>query len=380
MKKYLFFLPLLLLAGCWDTNQPERMYYLHGIAFDFVDGQYEIYAQIIDFTNIAKSEQPSNSDAIQIEVGIARGRTFNEAFFNLYKTMDERLFFGHLTYVIFSENVAKENKVRNIINTLIKYRELRYNAWVYVTKTPLEELMLTSPILNKAITLSKLSDPLNSYSQSSLIEPMNIREVLLYLDEPSHEAIIPYVEDSKNWVTKKERDTVYSVTGVGIISEKEGLLGFLLEQDVKGMQFMTSDTRRSELTFQMEGFGDPAVTVVIENVDPKIRAVISENPIQFDIDVKLIVQITETIDKAQTKKLIEKIEKTVKEEIKRTYEEGIKIQADVYRLSETVYRNHIREWKNIEQDGKVPLTENSIRNLNVEVVQTIGKRTLEIPR
>ena len=219
------------------------MYYLHAIGFDFKDEQYEIYTQIIDFSNIRQSEQP-NPEATQAEVGFLQtGKTFDEAFFNLYKTMDERLFFGHLTYVIFSENVLEENKVKAIINSLIKYRELRYNTWVYATTDPLEELMLTTPILNKAITLSKLSDPLNSYSQSSLVKPKNFREILLQLDEPSHEAIIPYVDDSKNWETDKGKNQTYSITGVSVISKDDGLKGYLLEGDVNGMQFMSSDSK-----------------------------------------------------------------------------------------------------------------------------------------
>ncbi|MEK4426804.1 Ger(x)C family spore germination protein [Solibacillus sp. FSL K6-1523] len=379
MKKLLILLPLLLLAGCWDTNQPERMYYLHSIGFDFKDGQYEVYALIIDFTNIAKSDQP-NPEATQTEVGFARGGTFDEAFFNLYNSMDERLFYGHLSYVIFTDNVLKENKVRNIINSLIKYQELRYNAWVYATKEPLGELMLTTPILNKAITLSKLSDPVNSYDQSSLIEPMSIREVLLYLDEPSHEAIVPYVTTTENWEIKKGKEPTYDLSAIAIFSNHDGLRGILHKDDVKGMQFMTNDTRRSQLSFPLEGFGDPTVTVVVEQVDPKINAILSESPIQFDIHVKLIVQTNDTIDKALSKKLIKEIEKTVKEEIENTYKAGLENEADVYRLSEVVYRKHIRTWKKIEENGKVPLTMDSLREVKVEVVKTNGERTIENSR
>lgn len=379
MKKFLFMLPLLLLAGCWDTDQAERMYYLHAIGFDFVDGQYEIYAQIIDFTNIAKSDQP-NPEATQTEVGFATGGTFDEAFFNLYNSMDERLFYGHLTYIVFTDNVLKENKVRNIINSLIKYQELRYNAWAYATKEPLGELLLTTPILNKAITLSKLSDPVNSYDQSSMIEPMNIREVLLYFDEPSHEAIIPFVTTTENWKTKKEKLPTYNLSGIAVFSDHDGLRGYILKDDVKGMQFMTSDTRRSQLSFPLEGFGDPTVTVVIEQVDPKISVIISEDPIQFDIHVKVIVQTSDSTDNELSKKLVKEIEKNIKKEILRTYEEGLKIQADVYRLSEVVYRKHIRTWKKVEENGKVPLTMDSLRDVKVEVVKTNGERTIENSR
>ena len=36
----------------------------------------------------------------------------------------------------------------------------------------------------------------------------------------------------------------------------------------------------------------------------------------------------------------------------------------------------MQAWKKVEKDGKVPLTESSIRSLNVEVVKIMGERTI----
>lgn len=67
-----------LLTGCWDVNAPERMLYIHGMGLDYKDGKYEVYAQIVDFTNTAKNEQPV-TNVPQAEVGHASGKTINEA-------------------------------------------------------------------------------------------------------------------------------------------------------------------------------------------------------------------------------------------------------------------------------------------------------------
>jgi len=47
-KKFMLIVSLtavLLLAGCWDVKEPQRMYYIDGIGIDYKDGQYEIYMQ-----------------------------------------------------------------------------------------------------------------------------------------------------------------------------------------------------------------------------------------------------------------------------------------------------------------------------------------------
>ena len=375
MKKLLFLPFFLLLAGCWDTNQPERMYYLYGIGIDFEDDEYVMYAQIIDFTNIAKSDQP-NPEASQAEVGVARGRTFDEVFFNLYKSMDERLFLGQLEYVIFSEEAVKQNKGKAIVNSFIRYRELRYTTWTYITDAPLEEVMLTTPIINKAITLSKVADPTNSLKQSSLIQPINFREILINLDEPSHSAIIPFIEISENWSTDKGPDTVYSIESVVLVNSQDAYKGHLKGDDVRGLQWMTKKTVRSEITVKMDGFADPYVTNVVQSIKPTIRPIINEDSIHFELDVKCVVEGVESEDQEIMEKLIKKIEETMEKEIETTYKAALKMDVDVFRLSETVYRKHNKARKKMNEDGVIPLDENSIRSINVEVVKMNGERVI----
>lgn len=379
MKKIFYFPLLLLVAGCWDTHQAERMYYIHGLGIDYKDEQYVIHAQIVDFTNIAKSEQP-NPDAVQAEVGVAKGKTFDEAFFNLYQSMDERLFFGHMAFVIFSENLAKENKIQAIVNSFIRYRELRYTTMAYITDSPLDEVMITTPIINKSITLSKLSDPWNSYDQSSLIRPLHFRELMIQLDEPSHEAKIPFVKLSENWSTDSGKDRVYKFSGVSVISKQSGFKGNLLDDDVRGIQWLLKDTKRTNVTIEFPGLEEKYVTITVDEIKPTIKPITFSNPIQFDIDVKLIVQANQLTDETQMQKMKELIERHVETEIENTFKAGLKRDLDIYRLSEVVYRKELKAWKENEKDGKIALTESSIRTLQVEVVKIKGERTTTVKK
>jgi len=93
----------LLLSGCWDVTEPQRMYYINAIGIDFKDSQYEVYMQILNLDAVAKSEQP-NPDVIPSEVGFAKGRTVEEAIYKLYRSSDQQIFWGHMRYLIFSEN------------------------------------------------------------------------------------------------------------------------------------------------------------------------------------------------------------------------------------------------------------------------------------
>lgn len=375
MKKLLLFPLLLLLAGCWDTNQSERMYYIHGLGIDYKDGQYEIYAQVIAFTNIAKSEQP-NPEAPQAEIGVAKGRTFDEAFFNLYQTMDERFFLGHLKFVLFSETIAKENKVEMIIDSFIRYRELRYTTWAYITDSPLKEALLVTPIINKSITLSKVSDPLNSYNQSSRIRPIQFRELMIHLNEPSHEVKIPLVEISENWSKEEGPDSVYSFKGISILGKNTGFKGNLLGDDINGVQWLNNKTNRSDITVKTEEFEELFTTTTVDEVRSEIKPIVSENNVQFDIHVQLAVQTNEMLNEQKMNLMENKIKQQVKKEIEQTYKASLQLDTDIYRLSEVLYRKDLKAWKRFEQDGKIPLDESTVRNVDVELIKVKGERII----
>ena len=83
----------LLLSGCWDVNEAQRMYYVDGLGIDYKDGQYVIYMQLINFINVAKSEYPY-PQTVQAEVGQSKGKTMEEELYKLFQSVDQKVFWG----------------------------------------------------------------------------------------------------------------------------------------------------------------------------------------------------------------------------------------------------------------------------------------------
>lgn len=69
----------LLLSGCWDVTEPQRMYYVQGVGVDYKDNEYTVYLQIINFATVAKTET-ANPQAAPTEIGKATGKTIEEAY------------------------------------------------------------------------------------------------------------------------------------------------------------------------------------------------------------------------------------------------------------------------------------------------------------
>lgn len=363
----LLFVFTTLLSGCWDVTEPQRMYYVHALGIDFKDDHYETYMQIVDFTNIAKSEQPTNPDAPQAEIGHAKGKTIEESLFDLYHSIDQKAFWGHITYIVLSEEVMKSNKVNQVIDFLTRFRETRYQIWVYGTKEPLNNLLVVTPINNKALTLSKLGDPLNSFRQESFVRPINLRELVIGLNEPSHEVYLPLVSIDKGWVSSKGESESIELKGIALLS-KEGFKGVITQDKANGIKWMTNKTIRGEVTGQM-GENNTFVTVTLEHIKVEIKPVVKNDNVQFDIDIKMEANVLGITEKITTTEIRQEVKKQVKKEVRETYKEGLALNTDIFRLSEQLYRKDVKNWKKLEKNGKIELTEDSIRNINVTVVK-----------
>lgn len=379
IKKIKYFIGLfllLILSGCWDVNENERMYYAQSVGLDYQDNEFIFYIQIISFGNVAKSDQ-TNQDIIQTEVGSSKGKTIDEAISKLYDAIDEQVYLGHLTFFIVTENVLQGGHLNSLITAFTRHPYLRYNTWIYCTNQPLIEILNVLPLLKKSITLSKVADPLNSFEQNSFIEPINIRKLNLQLNDPSHEAKIPYVKINKTWVNNKSPNSTYEINGVGVITLDE-FKGYIEQNDANGLQWTTNETFQGLITSKIKTKENDYLSVKISNVEPKIIPIVDGNKVQFDIKVHLKGTLSSFTGNLTVSEIREAIQKGVKKDIENTYKKGLEIDVDIYRLSEHLYRQDVKAWKEIEKDRKITLTEDSLRNVDVIVDQIeSGRKSFE---
>ncbi len=380
-RNYKSIFPLILIAlflsGCWDVTEPQRMYYINAVGVDFEDDKYKVYLQIINFADVARSEQ-SGGDVEPAEVGYAEGKTIEEAIYKLYRSSDQEIFWGHMRYLILSERAMENERSIPVIDTFIRFRETRYHIWVYCTKDPINDLMLVTPILRNSLTASKLSNPISTTKQLSFVQPINLRELIIGLNEPNHEIAIPYVTMKKNWENDEELMEETTFSGIGILT-KNGVKGFITDSLARGNQWMNEETSRGEVTFKLEGGERDYLTVDIDNLNLEVKPIVNKNDqVEFEIDIKIQGTLNGFKGKITTDEVRKNIAQQIEKEVKETYKEGLKLDADVYRLSEYLYRSNVKVWKKIEHNGKIPLTEDSISKINVHVNKiNPGRKTFD---
>ncbi|MBD8028010.1 Ger(x)C family spore germination protein [Ureibacillus sp. Re31] len=374
-KKHLLFLllPLILLTGCWDLNENERMYYAYGLGVDYQNDEFVIWIQLINFANIAKTEQ-SSIDGIQSQVSSASGKTMDEALFKLYHAIDERVYWGHLSLLIFSEEALKKERVNSVLNTLTRYTDTRYNIWVYCTDQPLDQFFITVPVLNKGISLTVIGDPRNSYEQESFIDPIDVRRLIIALDEPGHDANIPYISLKKDWQTQDGVESTIKINGVGVVTTKE-FKGYIKNDDVSGLQWMSNQAKRGEITTK---YKEKYLTVTLRNINVKIKPVVNGNNVKFDINIEFNATLASFEENLTSTEIKKQVIEEMKKEIKQTYQAGLEKNMDIYQFSEVLYRKDVKTWKKLQQNGNIKLDNNTIGKININVEKlTSGRKSFK---
>lgn len=367
----------LLMSGCWDVTEPQRMYYVQGVGVDYKDNEYIAYIQLMNFANVAKTEQ-SNPQAAPTEVGKATGKTIEEAIYKLYRSMDQEVFWGHMTFLLFSEKAMESEHAIPIIDTFLRFRETRYHIWVYCTQDPIEEVLLVSPILEKSPTATKLSNPKNTSRQESFVEPVNLRQLVIGLNEPNHEMKVPFISINQDWETAKESRTETVFAGVGILS-KNTFKGFIKGNTARGIEWMNNETKQGEITIKLNNTEErDYLTVDIKKLDVNVKPIVENNQVKFEVYLKFNTILNGFKGKVTASQVRKKVESEVKNEIMATFQEGLNMDADVYRLSEYLYRDNVKVWKNIQKDGKIPLTKDSISKIDIHINKVSpGRKSFE---
>lgn len=361
-----------LLAGCWDIEESDRLDYVHGVGVDYKDGKVILYLQLVNLGGLGTPETAVKEED-QITIATASAEDVNTAIFNIYKSAQRRLYWGHTTFIILSEATLENNKLKEVLDLVNRYPETRYRIRMFSTKDDISELMKVSPTFKGSPIFSRLTDLNNAYEQSSWIKPLSNRELLISLDEPGYNGFIPAIRVTENtWQTESSPEPMVEPIGVASVTP-EIFKGFLMADDIEGLRWM-QDSERVNITIYKDG--KPASGLVILN--PKTTFNIKEdgNKVTFHVEFRGKGIINEMVQNVDQEFIVKEVEKKIKKEVMHTYKEALEINSDIYRLSEKLYRRNLKTWQKLEENGTIPLDENSLHiDVNINLIDSKLNKT-----
>jgi Ger(x)C family germination protein len=364
-------------AGCWDLKTPQDITYYAAVGFDYVDGNYLAFVQVLDFSAVAKSGEGKPTEALPIWVGQGEGPTVALALNNLYDTTQFRAFYGHITAIVYHERVLAHN-LEPILDSQNRYYEIRYTPWVFGTDESVRKLFTVGSFFNLSPYNSLLHQPLDNFKQKSTILPINVRRFIVDLHEPAKTTMLPRLHiDRDDWtsgtgaVNDDARPSPFlEIDGVYLFKEQT-FRGFLHENRALGLRWTIEESNRSPIVIK-DGERLRA-TLSLEQPNIRITPIVRDDQVKYKYEVTLMGVVNELFEEVRQSELERLAEAQVASEIRDAYLDGLEKETDPLQLEHALYRRDVRSWKKLKERGRLQLTPDSV-NIEVNVrFQNSGK-------
>jgi len=351
------------LAGCWDAKEIQDVNYISAIGVDYREGQYTVYLQILDFSHVAKGESMKPGEESPVWVGKGTGITVNEAINRLYETSQQRVFWGHVTAIVYSETVLKDGLL-SIMDLTNRYREIRYTKWVYGTKDDIESLFTTTPFFKLSPLSSILHSPKDLYKQQSFIEPIQFHLFAARYNEPGTTVVLPCLTiDRRTWKEGGKEHAMLKTDGVFLLRGKQ--TEWIDEGSLRGMRWMNAESVRNSLTL-ISG-GKPIASVIAYS--PKINIHFEQRSGQFAFTVTVHIDIilNSILETMSEEEIERKTSEVIEREIRETFRAGIERQSDIFSLGNVVYKKKPSIYNQYWKNEKLPVKNISLKKVDVKV-------------
>lgn len=344
MKVVAICLSLLLLTGCWDYKEVTYTFYATflGVDYDEENKEFTAYVLILNFSNIAMLEGQAMEKKPAV-VGKAKGKTINDALFELYRSAQLRLYWGHITSVVFTNKAVEQMDMQELTDVFNRHSEIRYNIWVYTSDDPIEKLFNISPILGFSPYENIMMNPEDTYEKHSDIRSIYLFQFLADYLEPGRLAWLPILtHTSRVWNEGEKPTEQMEITGVHLFQDKK-YRGRLEYEEVKGQSYFIKSMVRLPVTIFSDGLAQ--INFVVNVKDYDIHYTFKGGKVIYDVKMNIRTYIAEMKEDLSVEEMMTKLKEAIEKEIRTAFEKGLALQADVLNLNDKVYRYDHKNWE-----------------------------------
>lgn len=373
-KLMICILLLLFCTSCdMDNKNIEMLNYALAIGVDYRDGNFYCYLQFNDFNAIGKTENQSGKAKVWVGEGVAD--TFDGALFELYRTAQERIYWGHLTAVVISEAAFKEG-FEQFYDIITRYYEFRRTPWVFGTRESVRDILSSVGFFSQSSLSTILHEPLGTYSQRSTVKPIQLFKVVSDFYEPSYTTCIPTLGiNNKQWTTNKEHDPMLKIDGAIFLKDKT-FRSYIPISKLSGLRLVQNGSVRANIS--VPNTSKYKVNMIIENPKSKIKVASIEDKPKFNLSIKANsypVSLTKR-SPMDIQTLTKATKESIEDEVRKLYAIGLELDTDILNLEHQLYRYHYKEWKSLASSREHLLDANSLSKIDVklDIVHSSSKK------
>ncbi|AGB40050.1 germination protein, Ger(X)C family [Halobacteroides halobius DSM 5150] len=353
VKILIIILVLNLLTGCWDRRDLEDRVPILAIGIDFAEDKNNQVAKknkikiTIQAPIPAKMAEKGGDNVTWVVT--ATGNTIAEAINEMQTKMNQKLFFGHLRIIVFSQELAKTG-IRQHLNFFRNLPEIRRLSWLLVAKKSAEDVIKAKPKL-ESISAVYLMHMLNNGVNMGQIPNLRLGDFYVKLADPGAQPSAVLVKANKD---------VIDYIGLGVF-EGDELVGTLSESEAIYYQRILGVNDKGSLVISDPTTEIDRLTIKIEGVSTYLRPKFENKELVMHINTEVEGKVIEQLNQSNLskEKVVRRIEKRIEIKLKKEIKKLIrktqdKFQADIFGVGEYVRAYYPNYWNSIEWHNKYP--------------------------
>ncbi|MEH7355213.1 Ger(x)C family spore germination protein [Neobacillus drentensis] len=376
--RFLSFLLLLTLTGCWSQREIEELGLVVGIALDLEkDKSLEEALERNENRYPDKALMTITNQLITSETtgaGKKEGKSQQKAYNNVSESgdailpvlrnmvlrSDKHLFAQHLKVIVIGEDLARTVNLNQILDFFLRGQEVRPSSIILIAKNRASKTLESKePAVIPALHLIQISK--GQERTTKILPPISLGKLSGKLHSES--SFLLQNVSTKNGEVKFE--------GASLIDGRaKKLRGFLNEKDLEGITWVTGKGKGGLVKSLDEKTGQ-LIIYEIESMKSKIRPHVVGNNISFEVNISSEGRIAENwvvSRKVSENEFLKRAEKVSKKEVERLVKNVLdktqkEYQADVLGFGDRLRIEYPKVWENVKKDwdqtfSKIPIKYN----------------------
>ncbi|MBT2736390.1 Ger(x)C family spore germination protein [Bacillus sp. ISL-7] len=357
--KFITFLCLILITGCWNYREIDKLAIVAGVAIDKdKNGQYLITAEIVQIN----SGMEAQSTQITMQ-----GKTIFDAVRNEISLSGSKLYWSHTKAVIISKDIAEEGILR-IVDWFNWDSETRADLNLLVSREKTAREVLVGQGVTENIKSFEIDEMLKNEKSLSKAPVTEIWKFINDLEAPGIVAVLPTIKFKKS-----NQQKLPQLMGTAMF-KKDKLIGFLNPDLTKDMLFVKDEVKGGLIVVggKEKAIKTPLSLEIFKN-ETKVEPVFQNQDITFNIKIKTRVALDEFEGRENytDEEVLKKLESNVEKELKRKVENCIKtVQSeygvDIFGFGAKIREENPRKWNEIAINW-----ENKFKDVKVHVTTSV---------
>jgi len=321
----------------------------------------------------ATSEEASNTAGGQktkSELLVSSGETVFEAVRKFSTYSDNRLFWGHVDYIIIGEDAAKDNLLQ-YLDFFIRDHELRLNSKVLIVKNNTAKDVIQQTIDVENFIGDILENLFESRGLTSISDEILLIEIMSMFDNTHICPYIPCIE------LIDEPNNRIKLSGFALFKDAK-LFGYITDEMGRGFNWIRG--RIDSGVISVKDKNGQKVSLEIVDAKTEIIPIVADGKLDIKINISFSTNITgimgasnifakDALDFLKTQQ-----EEVVRNEVKKVIELAQKNNMDILSISDTVHHKKPIFWESIKDSWSEIFPK---LNITVEVDSNIN-RTYDI--